>query len=72
MANVIKIKRSSVKDDSPEDLEYGELALNYTDAKLYFKSATGSIGYFEGVPSTPIGGTSVEPTDSDVLIWMNI
>jgi hypothetical protein len=38
----IKLKRSSVSGRVPDSssLEYGELALNYTDGKLYWKSAS--------------------------------
>ena len=47
MAN-IKLKTSSVTGKVPltTDLAYGELALNYTDKKLYFKSSTNSIENF--------------------------
>lgn len=52
MAN-IKLKSSSVTGRIPliTDLAYGELALNYADKKLYFKSSTNSI-------ETIGGGTS--------------
>jgi hypothetical protein len=48
MANKIILKKSSVADKTPttSDLEYGELALNYTDGKLYFKTATNTISSF--------------------------
>lgn len=47
MAN-IKLKSSSVSGKVPltSDLAYGELALNYTDKKLYFKSSINSIENF--------------------------
>lgn len=40
MANKIFLKKSSVAGKIPaaEDLEYGELALNYTDGNLFYKS----------------------------------
>jgi len=42
---VIKLKRSSEtgKLPQPEDLEFGELALNYADGKLYYKKDSGLI-----------------------------
>jgi hypothetical protein len=50
----ITFKKSSVanKVPQPQDLAYGELALNYQDGKLYFKSATNTIEHF--VISDPI------------------
>ena len=41
MSNTIKLKRSSVATSTPTagSLEYGELALNYTDGNLFFKTA---------------------------------
>jgi hypothetical protein len=43
----IILKKSSVEGKVPltSDLEYGELALNYSDGKLYFKNSTNSIDY---------------------------
>lgn len=48
MANNIILKKSSVVAKIPlvTDLAYGELALNYADGKLYFKTATNTIEYF--------------------------
>lgn len=48
MGNKVILKRSSVADKVPTtgDLDYGELALNYTDGKLYYRTATNSIEYF--------------------------
>lgn len=48
MANKVLIKRSSVAAKAPVsgDLDYGELAINYTDGKLYFKKADNSIDFF--------------------------
>jgi len=42
MSNTIKLKRSSVAASTPTagSLEYGELALNYTDGNLFFKTAS--------------------------------
>jgi hypothetical protein len=51
MANRIVLKKSSVAAKVPltTDLEYGELALNYSDEKLYFKNASNAIKSFTAV-----------------------
>jgi hypothetical protein len=45
MANKIILKKSSVPAKVPAqaDLDYGELALNYADGKIYYKTAIGNI-----------------------------
>ena len=55
MANQIILKKSSVTDKVPlvGDLAYGELAINYADGKLYFKTSTNAIAEF--VSSTSEG-----------------
>lgn len=47
MANII-LKKSSVADRIPDssDLEYGELAVNYHDGYLYYKSANNAVNRF--------------------------
>ena len=48
MTTSIKLKKSSVAGKSPlaGDLEYGELAINYQDGKLYYKDASNAIEAF--------------------------
>ncbi len=48
MANRVKLKKSAVANKVPltTDLEYGELALNYNDGKLFYKDSTNTIKYF--------------------------
>lgn len=48
MPNKVLLKKSSVAAKVPltTDLDYGELALNYTDEKLYFKNASNAIKSF--------------------------
>ena len=48
MANTVLLKKSSVASRVPNtsDLEYGELAINYTDGKLYFKNSSNQIDSF--------------------------
>jgi len=50
MASKIILKKSSVASKVPlvGDLDYGELALNYTDGKLYYKTATNTISSISG------------------------
>ena len=38
MANTIKIKRSATPAQAPATLDYGELALNYADGKIFYKN----------------------------------
>ena len=55
MANKLLLKKSSVAARVPttSDLTYGELALNYQDGKLYFKTAGNSIDYFLSGSAAP-------------------
>lgn len=48
MANKVLLKKSSVTSKVPltTDLDYGELALNYADGKLYFKNSSNQIKSF--------------------------
>jgi len=41
----IQLRKSGVSGNVPTSLNYGELALNYYDGKLYYKNATGTITY---------------------------
>ena len=50
MANRVLLKKSSVGAKVPlfTDLEFGELALNYADGKLYFKKSDGTtVDFFQ-------------------------
>jgi hypothetical protein len=48
MANKVLLKKSSIASKAPttQDLDYGELALNYADGKLYYKNAANEIDSF--------------------------
>lgn len=48
MANKVLLKKSSVAAKVPlvTDLDYGELAINYADGKIYYKTVTNTIGSF--------------------------
>lgn len=54
MANKVLLKKSSVAAKVPlaTDLDYGELALNYTDEKLYFKNASNVIKSISAVDTS--------------------
>jgi len=57
MTNKVILKKSSVvsKVPSANDLEYGEVAINYSDGKLYYKDNTNQIKHF--VAGVGAGGT---------------
>ena len=70
MANVVKIKRSSTASATPNTLEYGELAINYTDEKLFYKNGSNLIKEFSLDQSGGIsaGGNIDAGTPIDVLL----
>jgi hypothetical protein len=70
MANTIKLKRSATPSSSPASLEYGELAINYTDEKLFYKNGSNSIKEFSLNQSGGIssGGNIDAGTPIDVLL----
>jgi hypothetical protein len=51
--NKILLKKSSVQGKIPGafDIEYGELALNFSDGRLYFKDSNNDIQFFEKADS---------------------
>jgi hypothetical protein len=65
MSNKIILKKSSVGAKVPltTDLDYGELALNYADGKLYFKNSSNTIQYVGSSSATETlsNKTLVEP-----------
>lgn len=46
MANTIKIKNSGTSSSVPASLEHGELAINYTDGKIFYKNNANTIVEF--------------------------
>ena len=58
MSQTIKLKKSSVSGNQPDPgtLEYGELAINFTDGKLYFKTNTNSLDYFPSISNVTVQG----------------
>ena len=67
MANIVKLKRSSVQGKVPttSDLELGELGLNTYDGKLYAKKDDGTLSIFE------IGPISEAPNDGYYYVRQN-
>lgn len=72
---LLKLKKSSVAGKVPltTDLAYGELALNYADGKLFFKSSTDTIQSFNTAAATapvvPISLTAPTTPESGNLWW---
>lgn len=71
MANKIIHKRSSVAAKVPlaTDLDYGELAVNYTDVALYLKKADNSIARVNdaiNIKNTPAGNVTATEIQSAI------
>jgi len=71
MANKILLKKSSIpaKIPQPDDLVYGELALNYADGKLYYKTSDNVIGSIGG---SALSVDVLDTTNSPVTHLPNI
>lgn len=53
MANTtLQVRKSGITGNVPSSLEFGELALNYADGKLYYKDANSSITYIQSGSTT--------------------
>lgn len=53
MANTnIQLRKSGVSGNVPASLNFGELALNYADGKLYYKNSSGLITYISSGATT--------------------
>lgn len=48
MGTSIRLKKSAVADNAPStsEIDYGELAINYADGKLYYKTSSNAIDFF--------------------------
>lgn len=70
MASKITLKKSSVpaKVPVPGDLEYGELAINYADGKLFFKNASNAIQEVGGGSGSGDMLKSIYDTDNDGIV----
>lgn len=77
MANTIKIKSSGTSSSVPLSLEYGELALNYADGKLFYRnSADQIVDIGDSIVNTMTGGTTLSSTPPSSptagSLWFNI
>lgn len=67
----IQLKKSGSSGNTPVDLNYGEIALNYADGKLFYKNWLNSIDYITNQDTfSTINANStlvIASTDSDVL-----
>jgi hypothetical protein len=72
MSNKVLLKKSSVAAKVPltTDLDYGELALNYADGKLYFKNSSNAINFLgsSSATETLTNKTLTSPTISNPII----
>ena len=71
MTNPIKIKRSSVANKIPQpgDLDYGELAINYTDGNLFFKNSNNTV---QTISSTQFVSVTGNITGGNILTAGNV
>jgi hypothetical protein len=68
MANIIKHKRSAVqgKIPTPAQLDYGELAINYADEKIYTRNQSGVVVELgKGSEYTSSNSAPASPIDGD-------
>lgn len=73
MANKIILKKSSVVSKIPTtaDLEYGEVAINYADGKLYYKDNNNQIQYFSASNVSGGGGpafSTISVSGQDLVV----
>lgn len=74
MANKIILKKSAVvaKVPQPTDLDYGELALNYADGKLYYKNTSNTVAQIGGGSGTAGGIFYVYARASTIPVTVNV
>jgi hypothetical protein len=70
MANKLILKKSSVVNRVPAtgDLDYGELAINYADGKIYYKNASNAIASFGDSINT--SNAIVADTEVDNVLYV--
>jgi len=52
------LKKSGISGNTPTSLANGELAINFSDGKLFYKNALGNISYFYGANNGPSFSTT--------------
>ena len=69
MANKVLLKKSSTASKVPlvTDLDYGELALNYTDGKLYYKNSSNVVSSFDSTPKITVSNYNTAGTVSGTI-----
>lgn len=84
MANTIKLKNSGTSTNVPSSLEYGEIAINYADGKLFYKDSNASIVHINNIsvsddaPSSPQEGDmwfESDTTDFHIYydgVWVDV
>jgi hypothetical protein len=72
MANTIKIKRSGTATQVPVSLEYGELAINYADGKLFYRDTSDQIVELSSSGSISISATPEDIRDVKIIHYMEV
>jgi hypothetical protein len=72
MANTIKIKRSGTATQVPVSLEYGELAINYADGKLFYRNTSDQIVELSSSGSISISATPEDIRDVKIIHYMEV
>jgi len=73
MANTIKIKRSGTATQVPSSLEHGELAINYTDGKLFYRNNLDQIVELSSSSgSAPTTGLTEDIRDVKIMLYMEV
>jgi|LakMenEpi03Aug12_release.lakeMendotaPanAssembly.Ray.scaffolds.fasta_scaffold09395_19 hypothetical protein len=72
MANTIKIKRSGTATQVPVSLEYGELAINYADGKLFYRNTSNQIVELSSSGSISISATPEDIRDVKIIHYMEV
>ena len=68
MANTIKLKRSGTSSQVPSSLEYGEIAINSADGKIFYKNNSNQIVELSSSSSSP----STEVRDAKISFYMEV
>jgi hypothetical protein len=72
MANTtIQLKKSAVSGNVPAGLDYGELALNYADGRLFYKNANGIITYIQSGGASGNSFATINAAGSLILASSN-
>ena len=74
MSNKVLLKKSSVPNKVPlaTDLDYGELAINYADGKLYYKNTVNTVTQITGGSGTAGGILYVYARAATLSVTVNV